>query len=352
MEANVILPKEISTRKMSDFVNHITSDLSASESIKMIYLGSKLGLYKAMAYAGPLSAEEVVLRSAAPARIVEEWLKSQTERGYIYYNSTTAAYTLPTEHAIAMTDSKSPFYIGGRFLNKETDKPKINYSKNQKISDAGSNSEEQPLYADASSRFFSTEYLTSLFGSWLPGVEGLTSKLQAGITVADLGCGRHGASTLVLAEAFPASRFYGFDKYASSVERANLLAKEKKIRNVNFNLGTNAHVHANLYDLITLIECLHHMGTMPELLAGCYQVLKPDGVLLVIEAKDKNRIREEHYQRMRSAHGLPGALKDSSIEVGVDVRKKELEKVARASGFTGFREGTETIYDTMYELRP
>lgn len=344
----MILPKEISTRKISDFVNHIVTDLSASESIRMIDLGSKFGLYKAMAFAGPLSAQDVVLRSGAPDRLVKEWLKDQTERGYVSYHPATDAYTLPTEHAIAMIESKSPFYIGGRFQKQENDNSKVSYSKKSGISGAA----EQYEYLSGSPRFFSTEYLTSLFESWLPGVEGLTSRLQAGITVADLGCGRHGASTLVLAEAFPASRFYGFDNYASSVERANLLAKEKKIRNVHFELATNEHVHAYQYDLITLIECLHSMGKMSELLRGCYEVLKPDGVLLVIEAKDKSRIAEEHYQRLRSAKALAVTPRDPSIELGIDLREKELEEVARAAGFASFRKVTETLFDTMYELRP
>lgn len=334
---------------MSDFVNHMVDELNASESVKMTYLGSKLGLYKAMAFAGPMSAEDIVLRSGAPARLVDEWLRSQTDRGYINYDPVTETYTLPTEHAIAMTDSKSPFYIGGRFQSLESNKPKAYYSN--KPSNAEINAAEHQNFVEGSSRFFSTEYITSLFESWLPSVQGLTEKLQAGIAVADLGCGRHGASTLVMAEGYPASRFYGFDNYESSVERANLLAKQKRISNAHFELATNENVHANQYDLITIIECLHNMGEIHDMLRGCFEVLKPEGIIVAVEAKDRNRVEEEHYQFLRS-HIIPGTLKDTgTIERGLDLQEKELEEVVRASGFTSFRKVAETIYDTVYEIR-
>ena len=216
METSTILPKEISTRKMSDFVNHILSDLSASESVKMTYLGGRLGLYKAMAFAGPLSVDDVALRSGASPRLVREWLKSQTAKGYILYDPAIDAYTLPTEHAIAMTDKKSPFYIGGRFHSPEH-RPELmprewqaEISKTEETAAA----QAQP---SGSARFFSVEYLASLFEKWLPSVAGLTAQLQAGIPVAGIGCGRPGASTPILAEAFPSSLFFGFDSFRTSL---------------------------------------------------------------------------------------------------------------------------------------
>jgi 2-polyprenyl-3-methyl-5-hydroxy-6-metoxy-1,4-benzoquinol methylase len=352
MGTSTILPKEISTRKISDFVNHILSDLSASESVKMTYLGGRLGLYKAMAFAGPLSADDVALRSGASPRLVREWLKSQTEKGYILYSPAIDAYTLPTEHAIAMTDVKSPFYIGGRFQS-----PESNTELTQRERKAEASQMEKPAVAQAlpsgSARFFSTEYLGSLFGKWLPGIEGLTAQLQAGITVADLGCGRHGSSTLILAEAFPSSVFHGFDIYESSVERANLLAKEKRIHNAHFELSTDENVHARQYDLITLVECLHHMGNMSGLLHGCYEVLKPSGVLIAVEAKDQSRVREEQYQRLRSARTLSRLQNEAQrIELGIDMQEQVLIDAAKAAGFTYIKKVTDTTYDIVFEIRP
>ena len=352
MVTTAILPKEISTRKIADFVHHILSDLNASESIKMTLLGSRLGFYKAMAFAGPLSATDVALRSGATPHLVNKWLKSQTDKGYILYDPAIDAYTLPTEHAIAMTDKKSPFYIGRHFQSLEH---KTELMPRERKAEASKTQAAAPAQAppSGSARFFSHEYLTSLLEEWLPGVEGLMTQLQAGITVADIGCGRHGASTLILAEAFPASVFYGFDNYETSVQRANLLAKEKRIHNVRFELSTEENVQARQYDLITLIECLHQMGNMPGLLQGCYEVLKPSGVLIAVEAKDQGRVGEEQYQRLRSARTLSRLQKDTQrIELGIDLQEKEMIEAVRAAGFTYSTKVTDTIYDIVFEIRP
>ncbi|WP_018478491.1 class I SAM-dependent methyltransferase [Pontibacter roseus] len=354
METHAILPKEISTRKIADFVKHVMADLHATENTNLTYVGSKLGLYKAMAYAGPLTAQDVALRSGAPLNTIEKWLESQAERHYIEYDPIMNTYTLPTEHAIAMTDSKSPFYIGGRFLSPKTIRPEKPENSLVATIHASNCSEEHEGLEDTSARFFNKEYITGLFQVWLPGIEGLTARLEAGIAVADLGCGRHGATTLMLAEAFPASDFYGFDNYESSVERASLLAKEKRISNAHFALATTEQVHAHQYDLITLIECVRNIGEMPELLRGCYEVLKPNGILVVVEAKQKDRVEEERYQRLRSAHAMPVGYQHEAnfIEVGGDRSERELEAVARAAGFTYFNSVAETTLDNVYELRP
>lgn len=354
METNAILPKEISTKKMSDFVQHVLDDLSASERVKMSYLGSQLGLYQAMAYAGPLTVGELARRTHSSLRLVKQWLERLAAAGYIAHEPDTDTYTLPAEHAIALTDPNSPFYIGGRFMSANGEKPSRLKALQEPVERP--HQEENGLnghLVDASSRFFSAEYVTSLFGSWLPAVEGLTDRLRRGITVADLGKGRHGASTLSLAEAFPASTFIGFDRYASSVERASLLAKERHIPNARFELATAEHVYAQQYDLITLIESLHQMGDLPDLLQECYEVLKPDGVVVAVEAKDRHRVGEELYQRLRSHNRqilVPEEV--SRVEFGVDTNEKELRKAATAAGFTLFRKVAETVYDKVYELRP
>lgn len=345
------MPKEISTQKMSDFVHHVMDDLSASERIRMTYLGNQLGLYKAMAFAGPMTVGELARRAGTNVRLVKHWADSLAVDGHIEHEPETDTFNLPAEHAIALTDPKSPFYIGSRFQSPSGVKPTKRQAEDEHAS-------VFKLYAflgfkDASARFFSQEYLSNLFDSWLPGVEGLTARLQSGITVADLGCGRHGASTFVMARAFPASTFIGFDRYASSVERANLLAKEKQLHNAHFELATAEQVYAHQYDLITLIECLHHMGEEKRLLQECYEVLKPDGVLVVVEAKDSTQIGEELYQRMRSAKARAMVAEEViRVELGIDAAEKKLRETALAAGFTSFRKVAVTQYDKVYEIRP
>lgn len=355
MDTNAILPKEISTKKMSDFVQRILDDLSASERIKMTYLGVQLGLYKAMAFTGSITVGELARRTRSKVRLVKKWLQHQAAEGFVSHEPDSDTYTLPIEHAIALTDQKSPFYIGGRFQSNAVEKTKRFFAEPlAKEKSNGPDTQEDENIAEPSARFFSTEYVSSLFESWLPGVEGLTEKLEQGITVADLGCGRHGASTLIMAEAFPESHFLGFDRYESSVERASLLAKEKKISNAHFELATADQVYAHKYDLITLIECLHHMGgNVQDLLIECYEVLKPDGVLVAVEAKDRYKVGEELYQRMRSSNGRHLVAEEvSRVELGIDTNEGELQQAALNAGFVSFRKVAETVYDKVYELRP
>ncbi|MDX5420530.1 MAG: class I SAM-dependent methyltransferase [Hymenobacteraceae bacterium] len=355
MDTNAILPKEISTKKMSDFVQRILDDLSASERIKMTYLGVQLGLYKAMAFTGSITVGELARRTRAKVRLVKKWLQHQAAEGFVSHEPDSDTYALPIEHAIALTDQKSPYYIGGHFQSNAVEKTKRFFSEPlMENKNSRSNAPVEENLAEPSARFFSTEYVSSLFESWLPGVDGLTEKLEQGITVADLGCGRHGASTLIMAEAYPKSHFLGFDRYESSVERAGLLAREKQINNVEFELATAEMVYAHKYDLITLIECLHHMGgSVQDLLIECYEVLKPDGVLVAVEAKDRYKVGEELYQRMRSSKGQHLVAEEvSRVELGVDTNEKELQQAARKAGFASFHKVAETVYDKVYELRP
>ncbi|WP_299707415.1 class I SAM-dependent methyltransferase [uncultured Pontibacter sp.] len=354
MDTNTIIPKEISTKKIADFVHHLMDDLSAAERVRMTYLGSQLGLYKAMAYAGPMNVGQLARRTGSSIKLVKHWVDSLATEGYLVHEPETDTFCLPAEHAIALTDPSSPYYIGSRFENGRGS----NTTQTKLGRKAVENSTEYMLaetwrFSNASARFFSEEYVNSLFNSWLPSVEGLTERLRNGITVADLGCGRHGASTLVMAGAFPSSRFIGFDRYESSVERANLLAKEKHITNAHFELATAEQVYAQQYDLITLIECLNSMGDPQDLLLECYEVLKPDGVLIVAEAKDSSRVGEEMYQRMRASKLRPVKGEEiHRVELGVDGHEHELQHMASKAGFSHFQRVAETHYDKVYEMRP
>lgn len=354
METTTVIPEEISTKKITDFVHHLMDDLNAAERVRMTYLGNQLGLYKAMAYAGPMTVGQLARRSGASIRLVKHWVDSLAKEGYLVHEPERDTFCLPDEHAIALTDPSSPHYIGSRFENGRGSK-NVQTELERK---AAENSVEYLLaesvrFSEASNRFFSEEYVNSLFNNWLPGVEGLTDRLQNGITVGDLSSGRHGASTLIMASAFPASDFIGFDRYESSVERANLLAKEKRISNAHFELATVERVHAHRYDLLTIIECLNRLGDLQGLLQECYEVLKPDGILVVAEAKDSGRVGEELYQRLRSAKLRPilGEEMDR-VELGVDGHEHELQQAASAAGFTLFRRVAETFYDKVYEMRP
>ncbi|PKV76294.1 class I SAM-dependent methyltransferase [Pontibacter ramchanderi] len=349
MKENTIQRKRSRPERVEDFAHHVLDDLSAAERVRMSFLGSQLGLYKAMAGAGPMTVGQIARSAGASVRLVKHWADSLAADGYLYHEPEADTFCLPEAHATALTDPTSPYYVGNRFL-------KENGNHQARPTDMAGNhfKVRSLLAADASARFFNEEYLASLLHSWIPGVEGLSEKLESGIVVADLGSGRHGASTLVMARVFPKSSFLGFDRYVSSVERANLLAKEKHIANAHFEWATDENVYAYQYDLITLIESAHQMGeSLQDLLSECRQVLKSDGVLVVAEAKESSIVSEEQYQRLRSTRVTPVAEEHVyRVERGIDRHEYELQKAATAAGFSVFRKVVETWYDKVYEMRP
>lgn len=349
MEENTIKKERVRQRRVADFAHHVLSDLQAAERARMLFLGSQLGLYRTMVDGEPMTVGQIARNTGASIKLVKHWVDSLAEDGYLMHNQDTDTFCLPAAHAIALTDPTSPHYIGNRITKSNGQRQALAVP-----SLSGGNNGRDFLPPDASGRFFSEEYMSTLLHEWLPAVSGLTERLQTGMLVADLSCGRHGASTLAMAAAFPASSFLGFDRYSSSVERANLLAKEKHIRNAHFELATVEHVYAYKYDLITLIECMHLMGEgLQQLLHECCEVLAPNGILLIVEAKDSSRISEELYQRLRSFTGNVVSQDEiaSRVERGNDARERGLQKAATEAGFGIFRKAAETLYDKVYEMR-
>lgn len=352
MEENTTIQKEVRPERVADFAHHVLDDLSAAERVRMLFLGSQLGLYKAMVNAGPMTVGQIARSTGASIKLVKHWVDNLAAEGYLLHDPEVDTFCLPTAHAIALTDPTSPYYIGNRFMKGSGERNSRPHAGGSELTGGATGASLLPT--DSSSRFFSEEYLASLLHSWIPAVEGLADKLAEGMLVADLGCGRHGASTLVIAQVFPQSTFLGFDRYKSSVERANLLAKEKHIRNAHFELATEEQVYSYQYDLITLIETMHCMGdSIQDLLSECRQVLKSDGILVVAEAKDSNSVSEEEYQRLRSYKSMSVMAEHVyRVERGVDGHEHELQRAATAAGFSVFRKAAETLYDKVYEMRP
>jgi Methyltransferase domain len=196
------------------------TDMGAIISAPLMVIGEKLGLYKAMAGAGPLTSQEVAERSGAAERYVREWLRNQAAGGYVTYDSETDRYTLPNEHALALADEDSPFYILGVY-----DSIASLYADEDQILEAfrggngmGWHEHDHRLFR-GTERFFRPGYRAHLVAEWIPALEGVQEKLEHGARVADIGCG-HGASTVITAQAFPNSQFVGFDYHDASIERA------------------------------------------------------------------------------------------------------------------------------------
>src|SRR5438874_6328952 len=216
----------IDEAKLEAFMGQAVTDMGAVISAPLFVIGEKLGLYKAMAGAGPLSSQEVAERSGAAERYVREWLRNQAAGGYVTYDPESDRYTLPDEQALALADEDSPFYILGVY-----DSIASLYADEDKIVEAfrsgkgmGWHEHDQRLFR-GTERFFRPGYRAHLVSEWIPALDGVKDKLELGAKVADVGCG-HGASTIIMAKAFPNSEFFGFDYHAASVDRARQAATE------------------------------------------------------------------------------------------------------------------------------
>lgn len=309
-----------------------------------------------MAFAGPLSSAEVAKLSGTNERYVREWLINQAAGGYVEYDKVTGKYILPDEQAVALTDEDSPFNVAGGFqlinaLLKSDERVKEDFLTGEGMTWG----EHHHHLFEGTERFFRPSYRGNLISTWLPSIGGIVEKLKKGITVADLGCG-HGASTLLLAEAFPNSTFTGYDNHKPSIDRANQLVKEKKLSNVKFEVAS-AQDFKEKYDLITFFDCLHDMGDPIGALKHCREHLSDDGVIMAIEPMG-GRTTEENFNpvgRIYSGASVfvctPNAVATGGYALGTVATDEALEYVASEAGFTKFRRATETPFNRVFEFR-
>ena len=260
----------IDEAKLEAFMGQAVTDMGAIISAPLMVIGEKLGLYKAMAGAGPLSSQEVAERSGAAERYVREWLGNQAAGGYVTYDPESDRYTLPDEHALALADEDSPFYILGVY-----DSIASLYADEDQILEAfrsgggmGWHEHDHRLFR-GTERFFRPGYRAHLVAEWIPALEGVQAKLERGAKVADIGCG-HGASTVIMADAFPNSEFFGFDYHDASIERARAAAREAGVEDrITFEVASAKDYPGSGYDLVCVFDCLHDMGDPVGRLGAC-----------------------------------------------------------------------------------
>jgi 2-polyprenyl-3-methyl-5-hydroxy-6-metoxy-1,4-benzoquinol methylase len=250
----------------------------------LITIGERLGLYRAMAGAGPLTSADVAERTDVAERSVREWLANQAAGGYVTYDPESDRYRLPDEQALALADEDSPFYILGAFELIAS-----LYADESKILEAfktgagmGWHEHDHRLFR-GTERFFRPGYRAHLVDEWIPALDGVQAKLERGARVADVGCG-HGASTVIMAKAFPASEFHGFDYHPASIERAREVAEQEGVADrVSFEVATAKDYPGSGYDLACVFDCLHDMGDPVGASAHVLETLAPDGTWMIVE---------------------------------------------------------------------
>jgi SAM-dependent methyltransferase len=350
----------IDEAKLEAFMGQAVVDMGAVISAPLFIIGEKLGLYKAMAGAGPLTSQQIAERAGADERNVREWLGNQAAGGYVTYDPQSDRYTLPDEHALALADEESPFYILGVYdliasLYKDEDRIIEAFRSGAGM---GWHEHDHRLFR-GTERFFRPGYRAHLVAEWIPALDGVIEKLQQGAKVADVGCG-HGASTIIMAEAFPNSRFSGFDYHAESIERARHAASEAGVEDrVVFEAASAKEYPGSDYDLVCVFDCLHDMGDPVGASAHVRETLDPDGAWMIVEPFANDRVEDNLNPVGRIFYGASTVIctpasraQEVGLALGAQAGESRLREVLAQGGFSRVRRAAETPFNMILEARP
>ena len=356
----------INNALLQDFLGKVMSDLGGAYSAVLVYVGDKLGLYKAMAEAQgrSMTSEELASKTGTIERCVREWLANQAAGGYIKYDPFTQKYSLPKEHAMVLVEENSTAYSMGGFQGTMSffkDTPKIieAFRTGKGLSWEDHDAE---LY-QGTERFFKPLYSANLVNSWIPSLDGgkVEEKLKkGGAFVADVGCG-HGLTTIMMAKAYPSCRFVGYDNHAPSIERARQLANEEGLREeqIRFEVtSSTTYPSDNKYDLIAFFDCLHDMGDPVGAAFHALESLKkPDGVVMIVEPFANDKIEDNLnpigrlFYAASSIACVPSSLASNGPALGAQAGEAKIAKVVKAGGFTHFKRATQTPVNLVYEAK-
>jgi SAM-dependent methyltransferase len=350
----------IDEARLEMFMGQVVTDMAAAISAPLVLLGEQLGLYRAMAGAGPLTSAEVAERADVRERYVREWLGNQAASGYVQHDPSTDRYSLPHEHALALADPDSPFYVMGGYqilASVWADEERI-LDRFRRGEGMGWH-EHDPRLFSGTERFFRPGYQAHLVPEWIPAFDGLQAALREGATVADVGCG-HGASTILMAQAFPRSRFTGFDYHEGSVARARELAAAAGVGDrVDFEVASASDYPGGPYDLVCHFDCLHDMGDPVGAARHVRETLAPDGWWMIVEPFAGDSLEENLNPVGRLFYAAstllctPNSLsQDVGLALGAQAGEARLRDVVSSAGLTRFRRATQTPFNLILEARP
>ena len=345
--------------KLDAFLTRTVADLAAGHAGVMVSIGMKLGLYKAMAGVGPLSSTELADRTGCAERYVREWLNSQVAGGYVDFHPVSATYELTPEQALVLADEDSPMYMPNALqitasMWRDEDKTIAAIRSGQGV--AWGDHDER-LYCGVAA-FFRNSYRAFLLSEWLPALDGVVPRLETGITVADIGCG-HGHSTLLMAEAFPNSRFHGFDVHAESIDEARRLAAAAGVSDrVQFDVARATDFPGAGYDLVCFFDALHDMGDPVAAARHAAKSLAPDGTVMLIEPFANDRVEDNVSPVARLYYSGSVALccahaiaDGGELVLGAQAGEARLAEVLRKAGLSHFRRAAATPFNLIIEAR-
>jgi 2-polyprenyl-3-methyl-5-hydroxy-6-metoxy-1,4-benzoquinol methylase len=344
--------------KLNAFLGKAIGDLGASVSAVLMLIGDELGLYTALA-GHRLSAEELAQKTGTNARYIREWLANQAAGGYVEYDEADDTYYLSAEQELCLADPKGPVDLAGAYQIVQD----LFYVRDRAVENFRSGSgmewgEHHRCLFYGTERFFRGGYNANLVASWLPALDGVIDKLAAGGKAADVGCG-HGASTILMAQAFPDSQFVGIDYHGESIETARERAAKAGVDNASFELADATSYRGDDYDLIAFFDCLHDMADPSGAARHARQALKPDGHCLLVEPFAGDSVAENLNPVGRLYYGasslicVPVSLARHGPALGAQAGERRLRKVmVDDGGFTRFRRATQTPFNLVFEARP
>ena len=347
--------------KLEQFMGQMIGHMTGAALCYAVWLGDELGLYRVMAGAGPMAADEVAGKAGANPRLVREWLDAQAAGGLLSYDGAADRYELSPEAAMALADDSSPVFLA-RGMNALAsifiDMPKV--ADGFRGNGAIPWGEHHPCLFAGTEWFFRTGYRAHLPAEWIPALDGVEEKLRAGARVADVGCG-HGASVVVMAQAYPQSRVWGFDLHAPSVETARVRAEEAGAADRTTFAVADSKGYDGTFDLICFFDCLHDMGDPVGIARHALEHLDPDGTVLLVEpnAIDQRatNLAENPFAAMfytfSSSVCIPNSLsQEVGLGLGAQAGEARLRQVFEEAGFTRFRRATESALNLILEARP
>ena len=355
---SAVTPAPINEDKMHAFLGKVVGDFGAALSSSLVYIGQKLGLYKALASARTVTPAELATATSTNERYIREWLINQAASGYVDYDAASGRYSLAPEQAMALTDESSPFYVGGGFYVIKAMTGAVN-----RIEDYFKNGggmlwgEHDPDLFVGTERFFRPGYAAHLIATWIPSLTGIEEKLKAGAKVADVGCG-HGSSTVIMAQAYPNSRFWGFDNHEKSIATARKRAADAAVSDrVTFAVANAREIPDEQFDLVAFFDCLHDMGDPVGACKRAAEVLAADGSALIVEPMAGNTVEENFNIIGRTFSGAStlcctsNSLALDGPALGAVAPESAIREVVLAGGFKEFRRATETPFNRIFEAR-
>jgi 2-polyprenyl-3-methyl-5-hydroxy-6-metoxy-1,4-benzoquinol methylase len=348
----------IDPEKFQELAQKMVGDMGVAFGAALVLIGDRLGLYKALEEMGPATPDELAARTGTFERYIREWLAAQASAGYVSYDAGAKRYFMSEEQAMAFANENSPLFVPGAFdiaAAMMRDEPKI--SEAFRSGKGVGWGEHDACLFRGTERFFRPGYAANITSSWLPALDGVVAKLKRGATVADVGCG-HGASTILMAKAYPKARFAGFDFHQPSIDRARQLAQEAGVADrITFEKAT-AKNFPGTYDLVACFDCLHDMGDPVGASAHVLSTLKPDGTWMVVEpfandetADNLNPLGRMFYSASAMICTPASRAQEVGLALGTQAGPKRLSEVITSGGFTRVRDATQTPFNLVLEAR-